>query len=103
MTNYIIPQILRYQNIDDLLKNNNRDRSLFDTAEILSIDKLLQEDFVCIVGEPGIGKSRLIVELKKHISTKLYHGTATKLELNTIPEDTEYCLIDALSRRKCVL
>lgn len=32
MTNYIIPQILRYQNIDDLLENNNRARSLFDTS-----------------------------------------------------------------------
>lgn len=96
MTNYIIPQILRYQNIDDLLENNNRARSLFDTSVILSIDKLLQEDFVCIVGEPGIGKSRLVDELKKHISTKLYHSTATKLKLKKIPEDTEYCLLDAL-------
>lgn len=30
MTNYIIPQILRYQSIDDLSENNNRARSLFD-------------------------------------------------------------------------
>ena len=54
MKNYIIPRIQRYQNIDDLLENKNSNRSLFDTEENLSIDKLLQEDFVCIVGDPGI-------------------------------------------------
>lgn len=66
MLNYIIPQIIEYQSIDDLLENNNQNRSLFDTGENLSLDKLLQEDFVCIVGEPGIGKSRLVEEIKKH-------------------------------------
>ena len=60
MTNYITPQILRYQNIDDLLENNNKARSLFDTEESFSIDELLHESFVCVVGEPGIGKSRLV-------------------------------------------
>ena len=70
MTNYIIPQIIKYQNIDDLLENNNKARSLFNTGESLSIDELLQEDFVCIVGEPGIGKSRLVDEIKHHSSKK---------------------------------
>ena len=50
MEKYIIPKILKYQNIDDLLENKNSDRSLFDTGENLSIDELLQGDFVCIVG-----------------------------------------------------
>ena len=66
MEEYIIPQIIKYQNIDDLLENNNKARSLFDTDESLSIDELLQENFVCIVGEPGIGKSRLVEEIKNH-------------------------------------
>lgn len=65
MTNYIIPQIIKYQNIDDLLENKNQARSLFDSGENLSLDNLLQESFVCIVGEPGIGKSRLVEEIKK--------------------------------------
>lgn len=33
MMHYITPQILKYQNIDDLLKNDNRSRSLFDAGE----------------------------------------------------------------------
>ena len=63
MINYIIPQIIKYQNVDDLLENN-RDRSLFDTKKHLSIDELLQDDFVCVVGDPGIGKTRLVDEKK---------------------------------------
>ena len=66
--NYIIPQFVKYQNVDDLLENNSH-YSLFGT-EHLSIDKLLEESFVCIVGEPGIGKSRLLDEVKERISSK---------------------------------
>ena len=81
MTDYIIPQIIKYQNIDDLLENNNQTRSLFDSGENLSLDKLLQENFVCIVGEPGIGKSRLVEEIKNHyFKKKLYHSTASHFE-----------------------
>ena len=96
MTNYIVPQIVRYQNIDGLLENSNSTRSLFDTEKPLSIDKLLQENFVCIVGEPGIGKSRLVDEIKKQISKGLYSCTASEFELRSVPKDIEYCIIDAL-------
>lgn len=97
MTNYIIPQIIKYQNIDDLLENNNQARSLFDTGENLSLDKLLQENFVCIVGEPGIGKSRLVEEIRNHSSKKtLYHCSASLFESKSVPKVSEYCIIDAL-------
>ena len=97
MIEYIVPQIIKYQNIDDLLENNNGSNSLFNIKEKLSIDKLLQENFVCIVGEPGIGKSRLIDEIKKHSSKKkLYTCTASELNIKPIPECIEYCIIDAL-------
>ena len=97
MTNYIIPQIIKYQNIDDLLENNNQARSLFDTGENLSFDKLLRENFVCIVGEPGIGKSRLVEEIRNHSSKKtLYYSSASHFESKSVPKVFEYCIIDAL-------
>ena len=68
---YIIPQFVKYQNVDDLLENNNH-YSLFGTRKYLPIDKLLEENFVCIVGEPGIGKSRLLDEVKERISAESF-------------------------------
>lgn len=97
MEEYIVPQLIIYQNIDSLLKNNNKSRSLFESEEKLSIDKLLQKDFVCIVGEPGIGKSRLVNEIRNHSSKKtIYLSTATQFEPKSVPEDSEFCIIDAL-------
>ena len=97
MTNYIIPQIIKYQYIDDLLESNNKVRSLFDSGENLSLDNLLQENFVCIVGEPGIGKSRLVEEIKKHFSPNtIYHSTASRFEAKSVSKNFEYCVIDAL-------
>lgn len=93
---YIIPQIVKYQNIDDLLENNNRKRSFFDAVENLSIDNLLEEDFVCVVGEPGIGKSRLVDEIKKRISPNLYSCSASEFNPTAIQIEKEYCIVDAL-------
>ena len=81
MEKYIVPQIVKYQNIDNLLENSNSKRSLFDIDDFLSIDILLQESFICIVGEPGIGKSRLIEEINKQISGECYSCTALKFEI----------------------
>lgn len=66
---YITPQIVKYQTIDDLLENNKQSSLFDDAVENLSIDNLLENCFVCIIGEPGIGKSRLTDEIKK---TNLY-------------------------------
>ena len=97
MIEYIVPQIIKYKNIDDLLENNNGSNSFFNIKEKLSIDKLLQESFVCIVGEPGIGKSRLINEIKRHSFKKiLYTCTASEFNIKSIPEALGYCIIDAL-------
>ena len=97
MTDYIIPQIIKYQNIDDLLESNNKARSLFDSRENLSLDTLLQENFVCIVGEPGIGKSRLVEEIIKTSSSEsIYHITASCFKDKSIHEQSKFCIIDAL-------
>lgn len=93
--NYITPQIVKYQNIDDLLENN-RQRTFFDVAENLSIDKLLEEYFVCVVGEPGIGKSRLVDEIKKRISANIYSCSASKFNPMDVPDEKVYCIVDAL-------
>lgn len=95
--NYIVPKITKYSNIDELLKNKSKTPSLFDIENFLSIDDLLSENFVCIVGEPGVGKSRLISEIKKHHTKKLlFTRNASDFKSQEIPSGIEYCIVDAL-------
>ena len=97
MEKYIIPLIIKYDNIDDLLENNNDSLTSFETRISLSIEKLLSENFICIVGEPGIGKSRLINELKKQVPKESYTlCTAVQFNKESIPRDINFCIIDAL-------
>lgn len=95
MDKYITPQIFKYEDIDNLLRNK-KSHSLFDSEEnILSISDLILEEFVCIVGEPGIGKTRLVNEIKKYISEeKIFICKAS--EFSSAQEEKEYCIIDAL-------
>ena len=96
MMNYIVPQITKYSNIDELLKGENKTRSLFNENPLL-IDDLLNENYVCIVGEPGIGKSRLISEIKEHPTKKmLFACNASDFKSQVIPSGIEYCIVDAL-------
>ena len=95
--NYIVPKITKYSNIDELLKNESKTPSLFDIENFLSIDDLLSENFVCIVGEPGVGKSRLISEIKTRLTEKpLSFCNASEFKPQVIPSDVEYCIVDAL-------
>lgn len=95
--NYIVPQITKYSNIDELLKNESKTPSLFDRDNFLSIDDLLSENFVCIVGEPGVGKSRLISEVKTKLTEKSFSFcNASEFKPKVIPSDIEYCIVDAL-------
>lgn len=98
MKDYIIPQLVKYKNSDDLLNNGGKPRSLFDDhRDDISIANLLNENFVCIVGEPGIGKSRLIEEVKKTLSKDSFLScTASKFSTEVTSNEIEYCIIDAL-------
>ena len=95
MKNYIIPQIRKYQNVDDLLRKNDKSDSSSENTEKLSINELIQENFVCVIGEPGIGKSRLIDEIKNS-TDGLRSYKATDFYSKSIPEGLDYCIVDAL-------
>ena len=98
MKDYIIPQLVKYKNTDDLLTNSDKPRSLFDDRkDDISISNLLNENFVCIVGEPGIGKSRLVEEIKKTLSKDSFLScTASEFFTEVTSNEIEYCIIDAL-------
>ena len=98
MKDYIIPQLVKYKDTDELLNNSDKPRSLFDDYRVdISIDNLLHENFVCIVGEPGIGKSRLIKEIEKLLpKNSSLSYTASEFTIEAISKEIEYCIIDAL-------
>lgn len=93
---YITPQIKKYSTVDDLLKNHNRTFSNVQEDVHFSIDDLLDKKFTCIVGEPGIGKSRLIEEIKHKLPENSMSCTASCFNPTTSNDMPEYWLIDAL-------
>lgn len=96
MITYITPTICRYETVDDLLEN--APSSVTFKQESLSIEKLLEEDYLCIVGEPGIGKSRLFEEFMSSIKIKssLFFCKAYEFDPQKIKNHIDYCIIDAL-------
>lgn len=93
---YITPQVKEYSTVDDLLKNHNRAYSSVFEDNHLSIDDLLDKNFICIVGEPGIGKSRLIEEILHKLPKNSHHCPASSFNPKKLTSAPEYCLIDAL-------
>lgn len=93
---YITPFVKKYSNIDDLLQNKDINSSIYDDRHELSINNLLGIDFICIVGEPGIGKSRLIKEIINQIPDKYFFMKATTFEIEYTEKEEEYYIIDAL-------
>ena len=97
MIEYIEPEIIKYKEVKELLENNDRSHLFLNNDKKLLIEKLLEESFICIVGEPGIGKSRLLYEVKNKISDKQYFFcTASEFITESVTENIEYCIIDAL-------
>lgn len=56
----------------------------------------IDKKFTCIVGEPGIGKSRLIEEIKKKLPENSHSCSASSFNPRALSDATGYCLIDAL-------
>ena len=97
MIPYITPNIEKYDSVDTLIANENVTRSIFDIQPELSIKDVLNESFLCIVGEPGMGKSRLLEEVQSTISTEDYtKWDANKFNKENISQHFKYCIIDAL-------
>lgn len=97
MIQYITPNIEKYDSVDTLIANENVTRSIFDSQPELSIKDVLNESFLCIVGEPGMGKSRLLEEVQSSINTEDYtKWDANKFNKENIPQHFKYCIIDAL-------
>jgi Predicted ATPase len=96
MTTYITPTVYRYENVDKLLKSNPSSTSLEQLQ--LSIDDLLEKRFLCVVGEPGIGKSRLFEEFISSIKekNKIFSCKALEFDEKQISGHIDYCIIDAL-------
>lgn len=93
---YIIPSIKEYSTVDELLKNHNRTYSSVLENTYLSIDDLLDNNFTCIVGEPGIGKSRLIEEIIHRLPENSHYCSASSFNPIELTNATDYYLIDAL-------
>lgn len=95
---YITPNIEKYDSVDKLIANENVTKSRFEPLQKLSIKEVLNESFLCIIGEPGVGKSRLIEELLLSISTKEFVTAcnASKFNKDNFTNECKYCIIDAL-------
>lgn len=95
--NYITPQVWEYNNLDDMLKNTKHRNSYYNNEnQKLSIPDIINKKFVCIVGEPGVGKSRLLYEIKLHINGEYISSDAASFHSEMAVEDKKYCIIDAL-------
>lgn len=70
MERYILPYIKQYKNIDDLLESTDKSNMTCVTNMSSFLDTIRNTHRLCIVGDPGIGKSRLLKELGSTLSSK---------------------------------
>ncbi|MCH5240734.1 MAG: ATP-binding protein [Muribaculaceae bacterium] len=93
---YIQPNLKKFNNIDDLLKNNVDSYSYYFNNEKINLNDLLEYNYLCVVGEPGIGKSTLLRELEARVENNSYFITASALNADHIPKEFSCIIIDAL-------
>lgn len=97
MDRYILPNIKQYKNIDDLFESTDKSNTTRFSDKSSFLDTIIKTHHLCIVGEPGIGKSRLLKELESTLSSKkVVKCNAVDFISKSIGTDVKYCIVDAL-------
>ena len=97
MDRYILPYIKQYKNVDDLLESTDKSNTTRFTDKSSFLDTIINIHHLCIVGEPGIGKSRLLKELESTLSSKdVKKYNAVDFISQSVDTDVKYCIVDAL-------
>lgn len=97
MDRYILPYIKQYKKIDDLLESTDKSNSTRITDKTSFLDTIRNTHHLCVVGEPGIGKSRLLKELESTLSSKdVVKCNAVDFISKSVGINVKYCIVDAL-------
>lgn len=97
MDRYILPYIKQYKKIDDLLESTDKSNSTRVTDKSSFLDTIRNTHHLCVVGEPGIGKSRLLKELESTLSSKdVVKCNAVDFISKSVGINVKYCIVDAL-------
>ena len=97
MDRYILPYIKQYKKIDDLLESTDKSNSIRVTDKSSFLDTIRNTHHLCVVGEPGIGKSRLLKELESTLSSKdVVKCNAVDFISKSVGINVKYCIVDAL-------
>ena len=97
MDRYILPNIKQYKNIDDLFESTDKSNTTRFTDKSSFLGTIIKTHHLCIVGEPGIGKSRLLKELESTLSSKdVVKCNAVDFISKSVGTNVKYCIVDAL-------
>lgn len=97
MDRYILPYIKQYKKIDDLLESTDKSNSTRITDKSSFLETIRNTHHLCVVGEPGIGKSRLLKELESTLSSKdVVKCNAVDFISKSVGINVKYCIVDAL-------
>ena len=74
METYITPTIRKSESgkLSDYLDEEKSSSNHYSYRNQLSLEDLIAKDKVFILGEPGFGKSRLLIEMARHFSKISY-------------------------------
>jgi len=104
-TQYIDPDYELYQSIDALIRPqtwadnfvwNSPNKEYGDSEQKKLIDTILSLDCVCICGEPGCGKSRLINEIARKSDSLVQTFTEIASDNKKLNDSCDIIILDAL-------